>query len=1007
MSDRLFKSIDGLLYGLNSLFSKPMNRYCRLDTCVEDSVLVADDGSMISIVEVQGLMRMIGENEFESLIVRLRDALHASFTDEGYALQVVMDYDPKGAQREVREALYPCRVTANAHGLAIDEILDDWENTVSKWCASEHVWFVLWTRPFCLPPAEVKAARKRMVNSIVNSPRGKGTQTVGRIMSDLHNSHQSIVSSTMGALADADILCRLYDNHEALWWVRYCIDAEITGRKWKACIPGDRLPLLEPDRGAAPKDISSYFYPSLDKQIFPRPGRDIGDRYIQIGDKIHAPMVMSMPPQNPEPFNKVFRTLIQKRIPWRASFLIEGGGSGGGSMAFNHFLASVFYMTSSVNKKFCRAVKSLKEMELDGGCIIRFRATFDTWAAAPANEDDQAEENSALQVLRGRSAELAAAIQGWGAADVKMTVGDPLLAFAATVPALMPTSPAPRAAGPLEDPLVMLPITRPSSAWREGSILFRSPDGKLMPYSPGSSLQASWIDLSFAPMGAGKSVHLNVLNLGFLLQPGLSRLPWLSILDIGPSSAGLIDLVKALLPASMKHLAIAHRLKMIEEHSVNPFDTPLGCRKTTPAHRAFLVNLLSIFATPPDAKNPQDGVEGIARTVIKAAYDEFAPENNPKLYNPSIAPPEVTKLVEKLGLEVDDATSWWEIVDDLFEAGHDREASMAQRYAVPLLGEVAALARRDEVTSIYKHVTPGNEPITDFFWRACIEALDAYPILGRPTQFDIGEAKIVSLDLDEVAQGPRQTGVMFMLGRHLTASRFFLRPEDVDLMPQKYQAYHAEKIKNLSQDPKRFCMDEIHRFQGLGPVTDQITKDLQTAARESRKWDLHIGLASQDPDDFPPIMVELATSVYILGAGSDGNADALKKRFGLNSGALRFVKRITKPGASGAKFLGIFKTEKGKIVQPLTSSLGMQALVAFSSTSEDRAVRQPLYSRLPVNIVLRVMAKQYPGGVKPEVERRRRRYAEDGEVVDVIQEITDELEALGQQEIVKERQQVA
>lgn len=40
-------------------------------------------------------------------------------------------------------------------------------------------------------------------------------------------------------------------------------------------------------------------------------------------------------------------------------------------------------------------------------------------------------------------------------------------------------------------------------------------------------------------------------------------------------------------------------------------------------------------------------------------------------------------------------------------------------------------------------------------------------------------------------------------------------------------------------------------------------------ARESRKWNLSIGLYTQSIDDIPKIIIELATTILILGAGTE------------------------------------------------------------------------------------------------------------------------------------------
>ena len=92
------------------------------------------------------------------------------------------------------------------------------------------------------------------------------------------------------------------------------------------------------------------------------------------------------------------------------------------------------------------------------------------------------------------------------------------------------------------DVLYMLPLFRPASPWNHGAILFRSPDGKPWPYHPGSRYQTTWIDLFYARPGSGKSVLSNAINLAVCLSPGITRLPRIAIVDIGPSSSGLISL---------------------------------------------------------------------------------------------------------------------------------------------------------------------------------------------------------------------------------------------------------------------------------------------------------------------------------------------------------------------------------------------------------------------------------------------------------------------------------
>jgi intracellular multiplication protein IcmB len=276
-----------------------------------------------------------------------------------------------------------------------------------------------------------------------------------------------------------------------------------------------------------------------------------------------------------------------------------------------------------------------------------------------------------------------------------------------------------------------------------------------------------------------------------------------------------------------------------------------------------------------------------------------------------------------------------------------------------------------------------------------------YVILKGPTRFDLGDAQIVSLDLDEVATrgGPtadRQSAVMYMLARHVLGSRFFLMPADVALMPEKYQAYHAERIEAIREDPKRLCYDEAHRVTQNLSVADQLQADMTTMARESRKWNLSIGLYTQSIDDIPKIIIELSTMIVILGAGTDASIADMAERFGLNGACKYALGHLGKPGPAGSNLVALFRTGAGLSQLVLSMTIGGQPLWAFSTTTEDVAIRNNLYKRMEPSEALRRLAAHFPGGsAKAEVERRRRlvkdESAADDEVSNVIQEIVQEL----------------
>ena len=490
-------------------------------------------------------------------------------------------------------------------------------------------------------------------------------------------------------------------------------------------------------------------------------------------------------------------------------------------------------------------------------------------------------------------------------------------------------------------------------------------------------------------------MFLNAMNFAFVTQAGLSRLPWVSIIDVGPSSSGLITLIQENLPEGKKHLAAYHRLRMTEDFAINPFDTPLGCRQPLPSHMAFLVNLLTLLCTPLENTPPDKDVPGLVRRAIELAYDELSDKHQPRLYQSNVLP-ELHELLMRENIVLNAMPSWWEVVDALFERGFVHEAIQAQRYAVPLLGDLTTQINQNQgILNTYEEKTRREA------WRSILDAITAYAVLKEPTRFDLGDAQIVSLDLDEVATrgGPaaeRQSAVMYMLARHVLGARFFLMPDDVKLMPERYQDYHAERIEAIREDPKRICYDEAHRVTKNTSVSGQLEADMTTMARESRKWNLSIGLYTQSIDDIPKIIIELATTIVILGAGTDDSIKDMAERFGLNGSCRHALGHLGKPGPAGANLVALFRTGAGKSQLVLSLTIGGQALWAFSTTTEDVAIRNHLYKRMEPAEALRRLAARFPGGsAKSEVERRRRQVTDqsgaDDAVVNVIQEIVHEI----------------
>jgi intracellular multiplication protein IcmB len=759
--------------------------------------------------------------------------------------------------------------------------------------------------------------------------------------------------------------------HEAIKAMRNSVYPDLIGSDWKATMPGDPLRTRVPEINNF--DASHLLWPKIEEQVFGREAEVVTPRVSKVGSKYFACMDVVIGPMETLPFDSLLhRMMDMDEFPWRASFLIEGGGLR--SLNVKKFLASIFQFTNGDNKLIRKAIEQLQEDKQENTTVTRLRMSFATWADAGMPDS--------MKLIEERAARLQRAVENWGNCSVSPLVGDPVEGTMSSALGLDVASTAPAGAVPLRDVIEMLPFNRDASPWKTGSVLFRTPDGRPWPYQPGSSLQDTFIDLVFAPPGKGKSVWMNTNNLALCNSPiaiqgtGGAQLPRIAIIDVGPSSAGLISLIQEGLPPQEKHKAAYHRLRMTHQYSINPFDTQLGCRRPLPLERAFLVNFLTALGTEVGETKPPSGLAQLMGAAVDALYDKYSDRDRkgmPLRYNEGVAP-DVDKAIKSYNLPIErGTTTWWDIVDMLFAKGNIHYAMLAQRHAVPQLQHIPSILSDEQVMDVHGTARVGGERVMDNAKRMISSAIREYAILQRPTAFDIGDARVVALDLDEVAPkggGPadKQTALMYMLARFVLARDFYLNPENMAEIPEDYRSYHGPRIKRLRESPKRLVYDEFHRTSKAASVREQVIVDM----REGRKWGVHICLASQLLDDFDKDMVSMASGVWVMGVGNERDVNDTAEMFGLSETAKDIVRRdLTGPGRGGAPFLAVLNLKEGHHEHLLINTLGPIEIWSFSTTAEDQSLRNRLYELLGAVRARKVLAKRFPGGsAKAEIEAR-------------------------------------
>ena len=259
---------------------------------------------------------------------------------------------------------------------------------------------------------------------------------------------------------------------------------------------------------------------------------------LEIGNRAYGALDMVLGPRSIRPFSELIGRAAAADIPFRFSLLIEGGALTGMHAALTRVGAAFLAFSSDDSLLVRNAMRDLDQFAARSRAVVRCRLGLLTWVSVGSPESRLARRVSRLQQIA----------EGWSEMILSPITGDPLETFAVTVPGFCCAGTAEPGALPLEDGLAMVPVARPAPVGREmASHIFRSPDGKMLPFSWRDGEDYGF-DVIHGLPGRGKSVLMNSLSLAFCMDGRHDRLPLAATIDIGLSSRGLISLLRAALP---------------------------------------------------------------------------------------------------------------------------------------------------------------------------------------------------------------------------------------------------------------------------------------------------------------------------------------------------------------------------------------------------------------------------------------------------------------------------
>jgi intracellular multiplication protein IcmB len=929
------------------------------------------DGTLVSFILVRGTRTNQGELDIAERAAAIASRMAKALTGTLHSFGIYYLSDPMSAGAVYDVKMQPMLDTAARLGGDGMILKNDQRQRIIEGAVEEAILLTVRTHPQGLRPDEREIASqeyRKIVERITKTKKGLKRAPLalftpfGQILvsrsSGLLKKHESQVMTMIGDLKSKriNIGTTLLSIREACDRVRRMADREL--------LPNERYPTLlgQPGALSQPALEKGILAPlALGMHILSRKVTGLIDGYevSRIGNVWYGNSVMVKgcisPRENPR--TTVFAAFITKArtvgIPVMVGLEILPKGLRFNRM--NQFFNAVLGGLGANNRQIRGSYKELKEYEEAHGSqdpVIGMRINFTTWA-----KDQRSCEKALL--------ELVDAAEAWGSMDVSAELGAPDHVKVASIPEYTSTSKAPVVPAPLADALYISPLTRPSSPWDFGQLIFKTSDGVLYPVEFGSKLQKSFVTGVVAPSGSGKSFTMNRVHTCLALAAGLSTLPMITIIDVAPSAMGTLRTLRSILPKSLHSQMTFFKVINDPKNCVNMFDTQLGCGPTQIETDFQKAVLEIVFQSLGDHRRE------MISDLIQAAYRYFAAGQTTARQWQESNHKGVTEALKELGFVVDYDTKVFEVKDALFKAAGEQLtkrdhfielARIAQRYEVPTLADLGTILMTPDFRQKWQSAkTDSNEPVVEAANRALLSAGAQYPVLAGVTKISLDNARIAVIDLQNVVSstsvsGNQFAGMMYLYARHLGARNFFLDVDEMDLVARpEYRAYQKRRVKDIQATTKVLSYDEWHYVRAFpGFVALNVAE-----GRTTRKNRVYLNFITQYSTDFPEEILDGMTSLLVMGSQTRHQNKVLKERLGLSDTDFEI---LTTDLDRVGKFWAWFKLNDGDVTALLQNDVGPFEAWCYTTNDKDAPIRNGLEDVIGERDALTFLARVFPGG---------------------------------------------
>ncbi|MDU4254456.1 hypothetical protein [Pseudomonas sp.] len=965
--DRIMDTLDEFRRGFRGWTKGDHSQYFAMACAHNNNVLSLYNGSLVSVIRIDGYLGQYFPEQFELLRNRWAKFLRTSNQDKsakGFDLFWSYEYDPEGMSDRTHQYRQRMIRAAERRGLEARDIIEEECNLYGGICAKEEQLLFVVTHLDAIPKANHKEALKSAAEDRQRAAKGYGSMVTQRGLKMIEAAHEQHVNKVEVFLKEAGrgYTFERLASHDSLHVMRRAFVPATTSEAWKPRLtlrdcrfrPTEDVPasVKQAQAQATDKVVDWTFMlpPPLTAQMVPEGIVDLG-QYVVVGDRTYAPLYVSELATDPAPIEALLRMCYQRRLPIRMVYSIM----------------SLFNFASKSNRQITKADEAMKAYDESGGAIFGYGISITTWAKTEVRYDSNGAAMFDVMAVAKRAQDVETLVQQWGGQQLDSIFGCGVEAVMSATPGYMIPPACPKAPQIEMDVIGQLPIMRPAKIWNEeNSIWMRTADGVLIPYQPFSDKQSTMISLVLGGMGYGKSNFISENINYFATHPDADEMPYVRGMDFGASASGVVSMVKDALPESRRHEALFIPFSNNSSMVKNLMDTRLGLRYPLEDHKKFLINWLTILCDSLIAPAGITNLVSVLHATIDRAYTLCDPsyhDYQPNIFRQEVADPLVVQAIDKAEMQLQHDTDYWEVVDALASFGLKHKdkavlhaAKLAQRFCVPKFSDLVRVC--DSLADQFKQMPEaGGKPLTAAVSNALTSANSMFPCFAGVTNTDISESRICVFDMTE-AFGRGETdydawvrSVYFSVVHRLLTEDLFINAAisgkemmDNQLtlgLSNELLKFHLQYFERQDQLLKLYMGDELHRVgrvEGAFQIIDSM-------GFEGRKYRVGLLLGTQKPEYFPKSMLDLATSIFAFGTSqSEESANKLKELFDLSDDERQIALDITPPDArKGAEVFVIHKTKLGVQRAKLHFQVGNIKRWAYATEPNERALRGILY----------------------------------------------------------------